>query len=48
MYILNGFLVTLVVAGALTANEPIRLETIALASIGFLMLGAAARQRIKR
>jgi hypothetical protein len=48
MNILAGFTIVLIFAGAFTARESVRSETILLCSIGLLLLGAAIRHRFKR
>ena len=46
--ILNVLMILLILAEAFTARESVRIETLIVASVGLLVLGAAARRRMRR
>lgn len=46
--ILTALTVVLILAGAFTAREAVRQETIVISSMGLLLIGIAVRQRFKR
>ena len=46
--ILTGLTIVLIFAGAFTARDVVRHETIIISSLGLILIGIAVRQRFKR
>ncbi len=46
--ILTGLTIVLIFAGAFTARDSVRHETILISSLGLILIGIAVRQRFKR
>lgn len=46
--ILTGLTIVLIFAGAFTAHDVVRHETIIISSLGLILIGIAVRQRFKR
>lgn len=46
--ILTGLTIVLIFAGAFTARDVVRHETIIISSLGLILIGIAVRQRFRR